>query len=199
MNDTLVADELRGATATAPLIFDCGRPGDAERLHHLIGSGTVRAVHDTIEQQIHDLVRARARALALPDADLLEGRAAVLGDALPADYGRWVFFPWSGRLVHLLPPAELAELRLDRNRHKVTADEQARLAGFHVGIVGLSSGNAVALALALEGAAGHLKLADFDALSLSDLNRVRAGVHDLGTPKVALAARQIYEVNPYAR
>ncbi|HEX2202476.1 MAG TPA: ThiF family adenylyltransferase, partial [Longimicrobium sp.] len=167
-------------------------------MNHLVASGQVRSVHDTIERQIHDLVRARARRAILPDQALQEGRDALLGGQDPAAYGRWVFYPWSGRLVHLLPPPEFAELRLDRNRHKITAAEQARLARFHVGVVGLAGGSAAACTLALEGGFGHLKLADYDALSLSALNRVRAGVHDLGTSKAVLAARQVYEADPYA-
>lgn len=123
-----------------------------------------------------------------------EGKGATL-----REFGRWVYYPWSGRLVHILPPAEFQELRLDRNKYKITPEEQARLANFCVGIVGLSVGNAVAIALALEEACGHLKLADFDRLDLSNMNRLRAGVAAIGVPKTILLARQIYEFNPYAR
>ena len=198
-NDFITTDEAWGEAASSPLVLDISRPGDAARLNHLIGSGQVRSLHDTIEQQIHDLLRVRARSGALPPDSALDARDAVLAGMLPSEYGRWVFYPWSGRLVHVLPPAEFAELRLDRNRHKVAAPEQERLARFHVGVVGLAAGNAAALTLALEGACGHLKLADFDAVGLAHLNRVRAGVHDLGVPKTVLAARQIYELDPFAR
>jgi len=102
-------------------------------------------------------------------------------------------------LVHVLPEEQFSLLRFDRNRYKITPEEQARLAQLSVGIVGLSVGNAVALTLALEGACGPLKLADFDRLDASNMNRVRAGVHELGLNKAVLAARQIYEINPYAR
>jgi tRNA A37 threonylcarbamoyladenosine dehydratase len=44
-----------------------------------------------------------------------------------------------------------------------------------------------------------LKLADFDCLDLSNMNRIRAGIHDLRLPKTVLAARQIFEVDPYMR
>ena len=201
VNDVLIPDETvcGDAHARAPLVLDAAHPGDAERMHALIRSGRARSVHDTLEQQIHDLVRARARGAAPTLDSLVDARARLMDGVPPSAYGRWVFYPWSGRLVHLLPPAELAELRLDRNRHKITADEQARLSAFHVGVVGLAAGNAVALTLSLEGAFGHLKLADVETLSLTHLNRVRAGVHDLGTPKAVLAARQVYEVDPYAR
>lgn len=42
-----------------------------------------------------------------------------------------------------------------------------------------------------------MKFADFDGLSLSNLNRFRAGVCDLGLNKAILSARQAYEINPF--
>ncbi|HEX8245194.1 MAG TPA: Rv1355c family protein [Longimicrobium sp.] len=199
VNDLIDTEEGWGDAASRPLVLDRSRTADCDRMNHLVASGQVRSLHDTLERQIHDLLRVRARRGDLSAADLRDGRAALLGGGDPAAYGRWIFFPWSGRLVHVLPPAEYAELRLDRNRHQVTADEQRRLARFHVGIVGLTTGNAVALTLALEGACGHLKLADADEARLGDLNRLRAGVQDLDVPKTVLAARQVYEADPYAR
>jgi molybdopterin/thiamine biosynthesis adenylyltransferase/nitroreductase len=199
VHDLIDTEEGRGDVASAPLLLDRSRTADNERMNHLIASGQVRSLHDTLDRQLDDLVRVRARRGDVSPAELRDGRAAILGDTDPPAYGRWVFFPWSGRMVHVLPPAEFAELRLDRNRHQVTAEEQRRLAGFHVGIVGLTTGNSVALTLALEGASGHLKLADADQAWLGDLNRLRAGVQDLGVPKTVLAARQVYEADPYAR
>lgn len=199
VNDLIHTDAAWSDAASEPLVLDRSRTADAERMNHLMASRQVRHLHDTIAGQIDDLVRVRARRGDLSAEDLRAGRGQVLDGADPAEYGRWVFYPWSGRLVHVLPPNEFAELRLHRNRHQVTADEQRRLAGFHVGVVGLTTGNAVALTLALEGGAGHLKLADGDGAALGDLNRLRAGVHELEVPKTVLAARQVAEADPYAR
>ncbi|MCA9494886.1 MAG: Rv1355c family protein, partial [Myxococcales bacterium] len=114
-------------------------------------------------------------------------------------YGRWVHFPWSGRLVHVLPEAEYRELRTSRNRNKITDEEQERLRGLRIGIVGLSIGQAAAVTLTLEEVGGLLVLADFDFLELSNMNRLRVGVHGLGVNKAVLAAREVFEINPYAR
>ncbi len=89
------------------------------------------------------------------------------------------------------------ELRLDRNRNKITAAEQERLESVTVGVVGLSVGHAVAHTLALEGVCGEIRLADFDVLELSNLNRVPATLLDLGLNKAVVAARRIAEVDPY--
>ena len=74
----------------------------------------------------------------------------------------------------------LCLVRHDRNRYKIDANEQSRLIDTTVGIVGLSVGNAVARTISLEGSCGSLRLADFDTLDLSNMNRLQAGVHELG-------------------
>ena len=58
-----------------------------------------------------------------------------------------------------------------------------------IGVVGLSVGQATALTLALEGIGGEYRLADFDTLALSNMNRIRSGVHNVGVPKAVLTTR----------
>ncbi|TQC51188.1 Rv1355c family protein [Rhodococcus sp. WS4] len=136
---------------------------------------------DQLEQQ-----RANLRSLvSAPDPGLLEEPPV------------WAYYPWRRSVVRLLGPTAFRLLRLDRNRNKVTAHEQQRLSELTVGIVGLSVGHAVALALTLEGACGALRLADFDTLELSNLNRVPGSVLDLGVNKAVVAARRIAEIDPY--
>lgn len=180
-----------------PLIFDWASAG-AEQYEELLRKGKVWQLHDTIEQQLSDLIKTRNPKQRMTDAEIQAEKVSLLKGSALREFGRWVYYPWSGRLVHLLPPAEFRELRLDRNNYKITPAEQARLANFCVGIIGLSVGNAVAISLALEEVCGHLKLADFDRLDLSNMNRLRADVAAIGLPKTVLLARQIYEFNPYA-
>lgn len=116
---------------------------------------------------------------------------------LSAELPRWVHYPWRNSVVHVLGPRGFRRLRLDRNRSKLTVDEQEILANRTVGVVGLSVGSAVAQALALEGLCGALRLADFDVLELSNLNRVAASVLDLGVNKAVATARRLWEVDPY--
>ena len=114
-----------------------------------------------------------------------------------AQYGVWVYYPWSRRLVHILGKDEFIELRTNRNRYKITQAEQDLLATKKVGIVGQSVGQSVALTIAMERSAGEIRLADFDMLGLSNLNRVRAGLHNLGISKVYITAREIAEIDPF--
>jgi nitroreductase len=163
----------------------------------LARSGAIAFVHDSIDEQLRELVALREPSRKLgPDELDARVRAHLAGRSSEA-YGAWAYFPWSGRLVHVLPRGEHREVRTDRNRYKITRDEQQRLAGATIGVIGLSVGNAAAVTFALEGVGGRFRLADFDRLSLSNLNRLRAGVQDLGVKKTTLAAREMFEIDPY--
>lgn len=183
-----------------PLCLDRSVPAQAAVMDELMAGGEVIHVHDTIDAQLSDLIKCRnPKRMMFPEDELAQAVEAELAGAPLNDHGRWVFYPWSRRLVHLLPPDDFLELRSDRNRNKITRAEQEKLAKLRVGLVGLSVGNAVAVTLALEGLFGELRLADFDTLDLSNMNRIRCGVHDIGVNKAVICARQIFEQNPYAR
>jgi tRNA A37 threonylcarbamoyladenosine dehydratase len=109
----------------------------------------------------------------------------------------WVYYPWKNTLVHCLREEDFKLLRKSRNKNLIIDVEQDKLENLRVGIAGLNVGNPGAICLALEGDI-KMKLADNDVLSLSNLNRFRAGLTDLGINKATLTARQIYEINPFA-
>lgn len=155
-------------------------------------------VVDRLGLQIADLIRSRRVSEKIQDARMRSAVESFLGERGPG-YGAWAHYPWARRVVRVLPEPDFVELRTDRNRHKITAAEQARLARKKVGVVGLSVGQAVAMTVALERGCGELRLADFDTVDLSNLNRLRCGLHELGLPKTWVAARQIAELDPYLR
>ena len=181
-----------------PLCLDRSLAAHATAMDELMAAGEVIHVHDMIAAQLADLIKSRHPASNFTDDELAERVSGHLGETPVSDHGRWVFFPWSKRIVHLLPPAEFAEVRSDRNRNKITKVEQRRLGRLKLALAGLSVGNAIANTLALEGVFGELRLADFDTLDLSNMNRIRCAVHDIGLNKAIIAARQIFEQNPYA-
>ena len=180
-----------------PVHFDASQAAGRAALEELLASDRVRAVSDTLEEQLRELLAGREPARKLPAAEMDERvRAHLAGRALE-EYGTWVFFPWSARLVHVLPVDEYREVRTDRNRSKITAEEQKRLQGAKIGVLGLSVGNMAAITFALEGIGAHFRIADFDTLSLSNLNRLRGGCHELGVGKTVIAAREMFEIDPY--
>lgn len=136
--------------------------------------------------------------------DRVAAQRAELGRVLPAvaaelldEPGRWTYYPWRRTVVSVLGPDAFRRLRLDRNRNKITSAEQRRCGRLAIGVVGLSVGHAIAHTLALEGLCGQLRLADFDAIELSNLNRIPATLLDLGLNKAVAAARHIAELDPY--
>ncbi|MDJ0840348.1 MAG: Rv1355c family protein [Acidobacteriota bacterium] len=187
-----------GDPAYTPHILDPRDEADAQTLAALQADPRIQ-IFDTLALQLADLAATRRPQRTLSAQETSRYVAELLDGAMVDTYGVWVHYPWSFRLVHLLPKAEFIELRTNRNRYKITPEEQERLASWRVGVVGLSAGNAVALALALERGCGELRIADFDTLELSNLNRIRTGVHDLGLSKVHITAREIAEIDPFLR
>lgn len=135
------------------------------------------------------------RPEALRDA-LAELRPPVDADTA-AEPMRWAYFPWRRTVVRVLGPRAHRRLRLDRNRNLITDEEQRRLGRLRVGVIGLSVGHAVAHTLAAQGVCGEMRLADFDELEVSNLNRVPASLLDVGVNKAVVAARRIAELDPY--
>ena len=158
---------------------------------------------DTGEHRRLEEIRADARVHVVDHrADLLEalrqlrpGPAPEIIDEPP----RWAYYPWRRALVGILGPLGYRALRLDRNRNLITAEEQGYLGKLQIGVAGLSVGHAIAYTVAQQGLCGMLRLADFDHLELSNLNRVPASVLDVGLNKAVVTARRIAELDPYLR
>ncbi len=113
--------------------------------------------------------------------------------------GVWIVYPWRNIAVRSLPQPYFSDLRLSRNHDLITQSEQLTLLNATIAIAGLNVGNPAAVCLAQEGIGNVLRMADNDTLSLSNLNRFRAGLPDLGLNKAVLSARQVMEVNPYLK
>ncbi|MDC2956571.1 ThiF family adenylyltransferase [Streptomyces gilvifuscus] len=204
-SDALADDDLYAslvptrtpADAYQPLLLDLMEADGEATLMALLESGAVRDIHDRIDDQLEELVRCLRPGESLDGRALAAAATEMCAGVPRRRYGTWVWYPWSGRLVHLLPAEEFRLVRTDRNRDKISRVEQQALLGRRIGVVGLSVGNSAALTCAMEGVGGSFRLADFDRLGLSNLNRLRAGVHDLGVEKTVLCARQMYEIDPY--
>jgi molybdopterin/thiamine biosynthesis adenylyltransferase len=134
---------------------------------------------------------------ATPGIDFIDHQGRSEVDHVFNEGKRWAYYPWRKAVISIVGPRAFRAARLDRNRHLITSSEQQRLLGQRVGIVGLSSGHAVAYSIAAQGVSGALRLADYDSLELPNLNRVPATVFDLGTNKATVAARRIAELDPY--
>lgn len=169
---------------------------------------TIRIFDPRIANDAIEIVRLRAEQYSFVDtydeqiAELMEIRdPASVGEthaSLANDPGeRIVEYPWRKTLVRIVGSEAYRELRTNRNRELLTQEEQRRFAAARIGFAGLNVGNPGAVCIALEGGSHTMKLADLDALSVTNLNRFRAGLPDLGINKATLTARQILEIDPY--
>jgi molybdopterin/thiamine biosynthesis adenylyltransferase len=170
-----------------------------KRLEGLLETEPGITVYDQLTSQLESLLRSRHPGRRITPTELRTLVTEHLQGVPPEEYGIWVYYPWSLRLVHILDEAEFVELRTNRNQHKITREEHDVLAEKKVGVVGLSVGQSVAMNLAMERSCGELRIADFDSLELSNLNRIRTGVHNLGVSKVEILAREIAELDPFLR
>ena len=115
-----------------------------------------------------------------------------------SDPGLWVYYPWSHVAVHMVREDLYFKLRTARNHNLITSEEQDKYHQMKVGIAGLSVGSGIVSALVTSGGPKTIKIADFDVIEASNLNRIRACLEDLGSSKVQVASRQIWELDPFA-
>ena len=173
-------------------------PGDP-RLDELVNDGVT--VVDAMQADMDDLFRLEFPFVGpgTPEYQPTMQRwldVSWSGGALQF-HGTWAYFPWRRTLVHLPDQGTFFRMRTNRNRDLITCDEQRAYYEASVAIAGLSVGSSCATAIALTGGAGRLRIADFDVLSMTNLNRLPGSVCDIGRPKTELSARRLLEMNPY--
>jgi tRNA threonylcarbamoyladenosine dehydratase len=178
-------------------VFVALRPGEERTFFELCHAYALTRI-DPIERQLHDLAAVR-----LPSEDSA-ARAAFVSAFIDRAgglgcVGNWAYFPWDGRVVHVLAEDDYFDVITDRNHDKITVAEQASLRKRRIGVIGLSVGGEAAVTIAQEHLCGELVIADFDRLDLSNMNRLNAGCDELGAPKTNIVARRIAKIDPYLR
>lgn len=110
----------------------------------------------------------------------------------------WIYYPWNNNIVHTCSEKLYFKIRTARNRNIITEEEQKKYRNMTVGIAGLSVGSSILSALTMNGGPKYFKIADFDTLEISNLNRIRATLLDVGMKKTDIAAKNIWELDPFA-
>ncbi|MDO8998573.1 MAG: Rv1355c family protein [Bacteroidota bacterium] len=186
-------------TIFLPQFFRLSNNSDKQKLDVLLEANSDVKVFDQIYNQIEELVKVKNPSIKFSAANLSEAVKKQIGLIPIEEYGVWVYYPWSNRLVHILDEEEFVNVRTSRNQNKITREERAILEQKKIGIIGLSVGQSVSVTLAMERVCGEIRLADFDLLELTNLNRIRTGVHNLGLAKVYSVAREIAEIDPFLK
>ncbi len=182
-----------------PIILNEGTYTE-EGLAALKNNNKIWQIKDIYESQINELFEINnAKLIGKPEfkkklKDFKKnrfGKNALLK-------GNYIYFPWSGILLHSVNEKELNLLRTNRTNNLLTREEQITLGNFSSGIAGLSFGNGIALSLVYAGASKNIKIADTDIFETTNLNRVRVGLPSVNIAKTQVTAQEIYEINPYA-
>jgi hypothetical protein len=183
--------------AFQPKIFDLNSKDHVSELTSLLDKDPSIEIHDELISQLMELMKIRNASKKMSDGELRQ-MAEKYTENIPNHlYGVWTYYPWSKRLVHMVAKDEFIELRTSRNIYKISPEERNTLSKKKIGIIGLSVGQSIALTMAMERICGELRLADFDSLELTNMNRIRTGIHNLGISKVVIAAREIAEIDPF--
>ena len=180
------------STYNANLIAN--KPQNQDYIQKIVQNEAVE-YKDFLFSQISELL-----AIRNPQEILTEEAAQKRAASFYLDYrGRecFVHFPWRKQVFRILGEKEYIELRTNRNRNKITKEEQELLGKKRIGIIGLSVGRSVATILARERICGSLRLADYDSLELSNLNRIGTGIPDLELNKAFSVCREIQEMDPF--
>ncbi|MDQ5931241.1 MAG: ThiF protein [Patescibacteria group bacterium] len=110
----------------------------------------------------------------------------------------FIYYPWKNTVVKTVPENIYLTLRTARNRFIINQEEQTAYRDLHVAIAGLSVGSAILSSIVVSGGCKKMKIADFDKAEITNLNRMRAKLTDIGQNKTFIAAKEVWELDPYA-
>lgn len=182
-----------------PQFFRLSDPTDETKFYELLDKTSEIILYDEMQSQLEELAKISNPAKHYSKEQLSQMAKDHLGTTDLFEYGVWVYYPWLKKMVHLLDEKEFIQVRTSRNMYKITVEERDLLAKKKIGIIGLSIGQSVAATMCMERSFGEVRLADFDMLELTNLNRLRTGVYNLGVSKVIIAAREIAEIDPFLK
>ncbi len=192
--------EKKDDVGAKPIFFDLSQTADQNKLSALFADNKIQHVSDDFEEQHQELFAVRNPTIVYTAGfkEKFKKYYEELKTQKPLqEHGHWVYFPWLSKIVHILAEEDFFIVRTARNKNLINTEEQEKFHNAKIGIGGLSVGSSVAYAMTLQGGPKHVKLADMDRLALSNTNRILSGVDNLGMLKVEMAARFMYQINPY--
>jgi hypothetical protein len=181
---------------SAPKLYPVNEEADFAPVQKLIDDGKVARFFDAMDaaaDELYDIDYPHEKDV--PHDQKTAHKEFVAKYAWPK--GTFAYSPWDRTLVRLPNKEELRALRTSRNRNLITADEQKKLYGATIFVAGLSVGSNIVEALVSSGIGGKLVVADMDVIDPSNLNRIRAPYHDVGTHKADAIAMRMSQIDPY--
>lgn len=182
-----------------PFILDLNSGSDQEVLQNLSREQKIHYISDNIDAAIEELYHIENPSqIDNIDYQTYQSYIKELVNGNADNYGKWVYFPWNGTLVHFPSADDLSRLRGSRNRNLITDTERKELIRDKtILILGLSVGSNVVDSLLMQGIGSKYILVDMDHLGPTNLNRIRASYDQLNIHKVDVVAKKISELDPY--
>ncbi|MGI4749443.1 MAG: Rv1355c family protein [Janthinobacterium lividum] len=195
--ESLLAQSKELQQIYLPVILRLNEKSDKQTYKTLIEEDKVSFIHDEIYGQLQELIKINNPSKKITTDEYKKLIEEHINGSRIHEYGVWVYYPWVRKLIHVLDEIEFINVRTNRNQYKITKTEQDILKTKKIGIVGLSVGQSIALTMAMERTCGELRIADFDTVELSNMNRIRTSSYNLGLNKTIIAAREILEIDPF--
>ena len=164
-------------------------------LKGLISDEKINSVIDPIDYIVDDLFEMRHPDLKDDKLSRASFHEQINEDGL--SYGQWFHFPWNNNLIRFPDADEHYDLRTFRNCNLITKNEQRILRTKKIAAFGLSVGSNVVDSTIQSGIGNNYLLFDFDRLTPTNLNRIRAGMGNVGLLKTTVAGRKIADLDPY--
>ena len=118
-----------------PLFFKLIDANQIKEFETLIHTKENLQVFDYIKAQVEELIKCLQPTIVfLPPTELAKAVENKFQGKPTDEYGIWVYYPWCAKLVHLLDEEEFIVVRTNRNKHKITLQEQQTLAHKKIGI-----------------------------------------------------------------
>lgn len=108
-----------------------------------------------------------------------------------------IYYPWQNKVLFTFGKDVFNSLVTVRNKLKITGGEQNELSKKIVGVIGLSVGFQVVKAIIMSNLCGKIRIADFDDVEITNLNRLDSGIFNIQKSKTEIAYRWIVEQNPF--
>lgn len=138
-------------------------------------------------------------AMTLGDFPEKDCKHILIGDLTIPESGQFIYYPWSNTVIISFGEFIYRSLITVRNMNKISQEEQRKLFDCTISVVGLSVGFQVVKALVMSNLCGRIRIADFDEIEITNLNRLDSGILSVGNKKSEIAYRWIVEQNPFIK
>lgn len=176
---------------------------DNFELQKLMREGGVQYEIDLFEHALDELFDIDHPALKPEHSGYAEAKINYIKkyrDQGPfTDQGVWVYYHWNKTLIHFPAEHDYIKLRTSRNRNLITSEEQKKFQSKCIGIAGMSVGSNILNTIVMVGGPRHIKIADYDTISIPNLNRIMAPASAVGINKAVYFARKSLEVDPFIK